>query len=146
MCLIITKSRIQKLTEDICRQTLRADDSEKEEAEISAKFLGFTPDGAPIMKFVDDPGKIESDRGVVVGRGDGHVIVAFRKAMTVVSGGTNGGGNSGPPSVADLPRSSTPGPSTTIITRTTTPPPISPRSPVVRILSPPGQGPNDSPV
>jgi hypothetical protein len=93
------------------------------------------------MKFVDDPGRIESDRGVVVGRGDGHVIVAFRKAMTVVSGGS-----SGPLSPADEPRSSTPGPST-IITRTTTPPPpASPRSPVVRILSPPELGPEDSPV
>ncbi|GAB1311082.1 Transmembrane protein [Madurella fahalii] len=66
-------------------QTIRADDSEKEDAEIAARFLGFTPEGSPIVKFVDDPGRIEPDHGVIIGRSDGNVIVAFRKPMTVVS-------------------------------------------------------------
>ncbi|KAL2130310.1 hypothetical protein VTI74DRAFT_6636 [Chaetomium olivicolor] len=77
-------------------QTLRVDDSEKEDAEITAKFLGFTPDGSPIMRFVDGlpTGKImDPEQGVVLGRGSstdgGGVIIAFRKAMTVVTGSGN---------------------------------------------------------
>ncbi|KXX80086.1 hypothetical protein MMYC01_202854 [Madurella mycetomatis] len=66
-------------------QTIRADDSEKEDTEIAARFLGFTPEGSPIVKFVDDPGRIEPDHGVIIGRSDGNVIVAFRKPMTVIS-------------------------------------------------------------
>ncbi|KAK4242387.1 hypothetical protein C8A03DRAFT_40356 [Achaetomium macrosporum] len=77
-------------------QTLRAEDSEKEEAEISAKFLGFTREGAPIIKFEDDRGMLEPDHGVVIGRGDGHVIVAFKKAMTIVNkNGSSSNVNSG---------------------------------------------------
>ncbi|KAK4155503.1 hypothetical protein C8A00DRAFT_31638 [Chaetomidium leptoderma] len=126
-------------------QTLRADDSDREEdSEISAKFLGFTPDGAPIMKFVDDPGKMEPEQGVVIGRGDGHVIIAFKKAMTVIGHGGNssnnsnnnnnnsGNSNSGPSTVAAVtepPRSLTFDPST--------------RPPVVRISSPPRWNPKD---
>ena len=116
------------------RQTLRADDSEKEDAEITAKFLGFTADGAPIMKFLDDPGKMEQDQGVVIGRSEGHVIIAFRKAMAVVGGGhhgpsTSSGGssNSGSSTAAEGPGPSSPA----RISR-----PMS-RSPVVRIASPP---------
>lgn len=147
---------------DLPRQTLRADDSEKEDAEISAKFLGFTPGGAPIMKFADEPGNIEPDQGVVIGRSDGHVIIAFRKAMKVVNGSNTSIGNGGS-------RAGTPGPSAAVPSgggggvvvgggggsaaepsghsapslRTATPP-VTPRSPVVRIAQPPGQ--RDSPV
>jgi hypothetical protein len=117
------------------RQTLRADDSEKEDAEFTAKFLGFTADGAPIMKFLDDPGKMEADQGIVIGRSEGHVIIAFRKAMAVVGGGH---GPSPSPSSSNSSNSSSstaaegPGPSSPArISR-----PMS-RSPVVRIASPP---------
>lgn len=133
------------------RQTLRADDSEKEDAEISAKFLGFTPGGAPIVKFTDEPGKIEPDQGVVIGRSDGHVIIAFRRAMKVVNGSNailgNGGGRAGTPrpSVtvpgggAAAEPSSNMAPSLRSVT-----PPVTPRSPIVRIAPPPGT--RDSPV
>ncbi|KAK4128176.1 hypothetical protein N657DRAFT_676002 [Parathielavia appendiculata] len=134
-------------------QTLRADDSEKDESEISAKFLGFTPDGNPIMKFADDdtPRKIECNHGVVVGRGDGHVIIAFKKAMTIVNDLTPNNNNSAnnansdPTVAAERPprRSLTPTPNPPTTTRT---PPASPRSPVVRIVSPPELGPDLSPV
>ncbi|KAK4101662.1 hypothetical protein N658DRAFT_506848 [Parathielavia hyrcaniae] len=141
-------------------QTLRADDSEKDDSEIPAKFLGFTPEGNPIMKFADDDtpggggGRLESDHGVVVGRGDGHVIIAFKKAMTVVNNNNNINNNnidniSGPSSTDRPPnnrrRSLTPSPDMTMATAKS--PPASPRSPVVRIVSPPELvGPDLSPV
>lgn len=86
------------------------------------------------MKFLDDPGKIEPDQGVVIGRGEGHVIIAFRKAMAVVGGhGDNscGSGNDQSSNSGLSPLVNGPGPSATRISR-----PIS-RSPVVRIASPP---------
>lgn len=122
------------------RQTLRADESDKEDADITAKFLGFTADGAPIMKFLDDPGKIEPEQGVVIGRGEGHVIIAFRKAMAVVGeNDTNnnggGGGNDCRNSNSDSSTAAEgPGPSTTTTPRISRP---MSRSPVVRIASPP---------
>ncbi len=127
------------------RQTLRADDSEKEDSEISAKFLGFTPGGAPIMKFADEPGGIEPGHGVVVGRGDGHVIIAFRKTMAVVNGDSSDsdgapGPSAGATGAAEPPRDLAPGGSST---RTPTSRPKLP--PVVRIAPLPGTS-NDSPV
>jgi hypothetical protein len=115
------------------RQTLRADDSEKEDAEITAKFLGFTADGAPIMKFLDDPGKMEADQGIVIGRSEGHVIIAFRKAMAVVGGhGPSSGGSNSSSNLGSSTAAEGPGPSSPArISR-----PMS-RSPVVRIASPP---------
>jgi hypothetical protein len=115
------------------RQTLRADDSEKEDAEITAKFLGFTADGAPIMKFLDDPGKMEPDQGIVIGRSEGHVIIAFRKAMAVVGGhGPSSGGSNSSSNLGSSTAAEGPGPSSPArISR-----PMS-RSPVVRIASPP---------
>ena len=62
------------------------DDSEREETEFMAKLVGYTTEGAPILQFIQDPGAIKPDRGTVLGRADGgQVIVAFRKAMTVIS-------------------------------------------------------------
>ncbi|KAK4132599.1 hypothetical protein BT67DRAFT_384971 [Trichocladium antarcticum] len=69
-------------------QTLRADDSEREDGGISVKFLGFTPGGAPIVKFAEDPGSSsEADQSVVIGRSDGHVIIGSRMAMAAANGG-----------------------------------------------------------
>jgi hypothetical protein len=132
------------------RQTLRADDSEKEDSEIPAKFLGFTPGGSPIVKFSEDLGcNIEPDQGVVIGRSDGHVIIAFRKAMTVADSNRNSllgistpnssrnhsYNNSGVSAAAAEPPNSLPGPSNFL-----RPPPV------VRIASPPTVLPGDSPV
>lgn len=60
------------------------DEDEREDAEIPAKFLGFTPGGAPVVKFDEDPGTIDPEHGVVIGRSESHIIVAFKRALTVV--------------------------------------------------------------
>ncbi|KAL2260767.1 hypothetical protein VTK26DRAFT_5142 [Humicola hyalothermophila] len=152
-------------------QTLRgAEESEKEEPpsppvaatatavtaaaipapeEINAKFLGFTPLGSPIIRFPEDcrPGSFDPDQGVVIGRSDGHVIIAFRRAMTLVDGGGgrreggsgsdddgggggSAGGDTGGGRDAGALRSRSPGPSTRSggIPR---------MPPVVRIATPP---------
>lgn len=68
-------------------------ESEKEDAEFRAKLVGYTPDGAPILHFVDDPGVIRPERGSVLGRGDnGMVIVSFRREGVVQVTTTVGGG------------------------------------------------------
>lgn len=68
-------------------------ESEKEDAEFRAKLVGYTPDGAPILHFVDDPGVIRPERGSVLGRGDnGMVIVSFRREGVVQVTTTTGGG------------------------------------------------------
>lgn len=52
--------------------------------------MGFTPEGAPIIQFLEDPGVIKPQRGIVIGRGDsGQVIVAFRNGMTTISDNSN---------------------------------------------------------
>ena len=104
------------------------------------------------MKFADEPGGIGPGHGVVVGRGDGHVIIAFRKTVAVVNGDSSdtdgapgpSAGGTGAASAAEPPRNLAPGgPSTTT-------PPSRPRSPVVRIAPLPGTNSggsrNDSPV
>ncbi|KAK0633478.1 hypothetical protein B0T14DRAFT_491646 [Immersiella caudata] len=68
-------------------ETLRIDDSERDDLDFKARLVGYTPEGAPILHFLDDPGTIRSDRGTVIGRGDGGVIVAFRKTMTTIIDG-----------------------------------------------------------
>ncbi|KAK3900299.1 hypothetical protein C8A05DRAFT_45826 [Staphylotrichum tortipilum] len=73
--------------------TLRAEDSEREDGEIPARFVGFTASGAPVVKFAEGlpPGVGEGERGVVVGRGeDGGVVVAFHGAPG--GGGVDGEG------------------------------------------------------
>lgn len=65
-------------------ETLRIEESEKEDPEYRARLLGYTPDGSPILHFIDDPGLIRPDRGTVLGRGESGVIVAFRKSMTTI--------------------------------------------------------------
>ncbi|KAL1840645.1 hypothetical protein VTJ49DRAFT_253 [Mycothermus thermophilus] len=81
-------------------QTLRADDDDDydgcgtmrsspcgEGAEITAKFLGYSDTGGPILRFDEKQARqIDPERGEILGRGDnGDVIVAFKKNMTVVS-------------------------------------------------------------
>jgi hypothetical protein len=110
------------------------------------------------MKFADDPGGIEPDRGVVIGRGDGHVIIAFKKAMALRDNGNGNGngngsessgrsdGNPGPSAAAaaggaaESPRYLSPGGPGAMT------PPSRPRSPVVRIAPLPGSAMRDSPV
>ncbi|KAH6650037.1 hypothetical protein F5144DRAFT_597522 [Chaetomium tenue] len=130
--------------------TLRADESEREDVEIPARFVGLTADGAPIIRFTEDPGKIEPEHGVVLGRPDGHVIIAFKKAMKVIrdsddSDGTNGsgsssssgsGGNGNGYGYGGRGRSNGNGNSNSNGEVTPTP-----RSPVVRIASPPRMSP-----
>lgn len=96
-----------RLTEN--RQTLRAEDSEKEDpppstcattvAKIPTQFLGFTPQGSPILRFSEEQQgqslQVKPDQGVVIGRSEGQVIVAFRRGMTVVDGNGIGGENDG---------------------------------------------------
>ncbi|KAL2017554.1 hypothetical protein VTK56DRAFT_1988 [Thermocarpiscus australiensis] len=128
-------------------QTLRVDDREKEDIEIPATFLGFTPEGSPIVKFQGDPGGIEPDRGVVVGRVGDQVVIAFRRAMTAIGSSNNNGSNSIFDNCAideannDKDRFGLPAGSLSAG-------PSAPRStPVVRIAPPPPMTtPNDSPV
>ncbi|KAK3336004.1 hypothetical protein B0T19DRAFT_25498 [Cercophora scortea] len=62
-------------------------EKEKENTEFRAKLIGYTPDGGPILQFLDDPGQqLSPDRGSVIGRtAHNQVIVAFRKTLTTVS-------------------------------------------------------------
>lgn len=143
-----------RLTEN--RQTLRAEDSEKEDpspsicaatvAEIPAQFLGFTPQGSPILRFPEEQQgqslQVKPDQGVVIGRSEGQVIVAFRRGMTVVDGNGTGGENDGgggdgggggagvEPSRTPSPR---PGPEVSVPARAG----ILRMTPVVRIATPP---------
>ncbi|KAK0703738.1 hypothetical protein B0T26DRAFT_658418 [Lasiosphaeria miniovina] len=65
--------------------TILGEESEKEDAEFKATLIGYTPDGSPILRFLEDPGTFTPERGNVLGRReDGQVIVAFRKSMTAV--------------------------------------------------------------
>lgn len=89
-----------KLTR-IFRLTLRADDND-ERKEVStpintgipAHFLGFTPSGAPILRFAEDPGRLDPERGIVVGKDDdGQIMVAFKKAMALAGEGDLESGN-----------------------------------------------------
>ncbi|KAK4250795.1 hypothetical protein C7999DRAFT_38162 [Corynascus novoguineensis] len=87
--------------------TLRADDSDERDevatptiAGIPAHFVGFTGSGAPILRFAEDPDRLEPEHGTVIGKGeDGHVMIAFKRAMTIVQetnadgSNTNGSGN-----------------------------------------------------
>ncbi|KAK4648630.1 uncharacterized protein QC761_111910 [Podospora bellae-mahoneyi] len=110
-------------------QTLFGEESEKEDGEIPGKLVGYTPDGSPIIRFTEDPGRIGADRGEVICRGEGgHVIVAFRKGMTTIINGAI----SSPPPAALLPVPMTsPGPSYSSAGLT-----VQPRSPVVKIELP----------
>ncbi|KAH6619800.1 hypothetical protein B0J18DRAFT_254295 [Chaetomium sp. MPI-SDFR-AT-0129] len=83
--------------------TLRADESERDDPEIAAKFVGFTPDGAPILKFTDadavNTSKFDPEHSVIVSRGDGHVVIAFKRPMASAfvqdGGAANGGSGNG---------------------------------------------------
>jgi hypothetical protein len=77
----------ENVTNQNTRETLRLDDSEKEDSDFKARLVGYTPEGAPILQFLNDPGHIRHDRGSVIGRGDEGVIVAFRKSMTAIIDG-----------------------------------------------------------
>ncbi|KAK3496699.1 uncharacterized protein B0T23DRAFT_401949 [Neurospora hispaniola] len=60
--------------------------------EYRAKLLGYTPEGAPILQFVDDPGNsIDPERGTILGKNtmNGQIIVAFKKSMIMVSDGNS---------------------------------------------------------
>jgi hypothetical protein len=96
------------------------DDSERDDMDFKARLVGYTPEGAPILQFLDDPGTIRDDRGTVIGRGEAGVIVAFRKSMTTIIDGQD------PESLKEKTRE--PGPSAA------SPPQRPP--PVVRIASP----------
>ncbi|KAK1757463.1 hypothetical protein QBC47DRAFT_296789 [Echria macrotheca] len=110
-------------------ETLRMDDSEKEDADYKvAKLVGFTPDGGVIIQFGEDPGAaITPDRGTVLGRGEGgQVLVAFRKSMTIITDGN------GYPMVSEKRVASS---STLNIPSPTSP--LTRPPPVVRIATPP---------
>ncbi|KAK0630142.1 hypothetical protein B0T17DRAFT_589741 [Bombardia bombarda] len=68
------------------QETMRTYDSEREvDLDYKAKLVGYTPEGAPILQFSDDPGVIMPERGAVMGRSaNGQLIVAFRKEMTLL--------------------------------------------------------------
>ncbi|KAK3987404.1 hypothetical protein QBC44DRAFT_119137 [Cladorrhinum sp. PSN332] len=104
-------------------QTIFGDESEKEDSEVPAKLVGYTVDGSPILRFTEDPGKISSDRGEVICRGEsGHVIVVFRKEMVTIFSGM------APPTPALVVERPSPGPSNSSFTV--------PRSPMVKIELP----------
>ncbi|KAK0753940.1 hypothetical protein B0T18DRAFT_424408 [Schizothecium vesticola] len=86
-------SRLEGVKHNHCHQQPPPTyDSDKEDAEFRAKLVGYTPDGAPILQFVDDPGVIRPERGSVLGRGDnGMVIVGFRREGVVVTTAVLGG-------------------------------------------------------
>ncbi|KAK3945343.1 hypothetical protein QBC46DRAFT_116392 [Diplogelasinospora grovesii] len=68
------------------QETLRADESEKDDVECRAKLVGYTPEGAPILKFLDDPGRLSPNRGAIIGKCEnGQVIVAFRKGVITIN-------------------------------------------------------------
>ncbi|KAK3394788.1 hypothetical protein B0H63DRAFT_57951 [Podospora didyma] len=85
--------RVLTSTFPISREdTIRGDDSEREDGNESyqATLLGFTPEGAPILMFADDPGAFRAERGAVIGRGQsGQVIVAFKKSMMTIIDSSN---------------------------------------------------------
>ncbi|EGO52733.1 hypothetical protein NEUTE1DRAFT_150219 [Neurospora tetrasperma FGSC 2508] len=104
--------------------------------EYRAKLLGYTPEGAPILQFVDDPGNsIDPERGTILGKNtmNGQIIVAFnKKSMIMVSDG----GNSSDLSTPTNEKAAAASPSSLLV-----PPPVpfpsSPRPPpVVRIAAP----------
>ncbi|KAK4449525.1 hypothetical protein QBC34DRAFT_298946 [Podospora aff. communis PSN243] len=68
-------------------ETIRMDDSERDDMDFKARLVGYTPEGSPILQFLEDPGTIRDDRGTVIGRGERGVIVAFRKSMTTIIDG-----------------------------------------------------------
>ncbi len=118
------------------RATLRVEDSDREDNEFRAKLVGFTPEGAPILQFLEDPGTIRPDRGTVLGRAEhGQLIVAFRKRMTAIVDGNVINGRSETTNDtsgdsmddAEKGRAAGPGPSSNI----TRPPPV------IRIATPP---------
>jgi hypothetical protein len=76
------------------RDTIRVDDSDREGSmvtattptEYTARLVGFTPDGGPIIQFLENPGDIDADRGDILGRNaEGLLTVAFKRQMTVVT-------------------------------------------------------------
>ncbi|EDO65289.1 hypothetical protein GE21DRAFT_1123 [Neurospora crassa] len=67
-------------------------DNNNNNNEYRAKLLGYTPEGAPILQFVDDPGNsIDPERGTILGKNtmNGQIIVAFKKSMIMVSDGNS---------------------------------------------------------
>lgn len=120
------------------RETIRVEESEKEDTDFRAKLVGYTPEGGPILQFYDDPGSFKTDRGTVLGKnGAGQVLVAFRKEMTTI--------NDSPPAVGEVP-TPTPTPSVIVTTpqipQAQTPVIPTPRPAVVRIASPPPRVPS----
>ncbi|KAK3397794.1 hypothetical protein B0T20DRAFT_232003 [Sordaria brevicollis] len=61
--------------------------SSEDNNEYRAKLLGYTPEGAPILQFFDDPGStLDPERGTILGKNtNGQIIVAFKKSMLMVS-------------------------------------------------------------
>ncbi|KAK1776152.1 hypothetical protein QBC45DRAFT_225328 [Copromyces sp. CBS 386.78] len=116
-------------------ETIRVEDSPSDDnnnnnnKEYRARLLGYTPEGAPILQFLDDPGNsIDPERGTILGKNtmNGQIIVAFRKSVVIISDGVNTS-NSNMPTPMNEKASSL----------LNVPPSPSPRPPpVVRIASP----------
>lgn len=81
-------SRKRLTQNEISRDTIRVEESPSDDNnEYRAKLLGYTPEGAPILQFFDDPGSsIDPERGTILGKNtNGQIIVAFRRSMIMVS-------------------------------------------------------------
>ncbi|KAK3330151.1 hypothetical protein B0H66DRAFT_47483 [Apodospora peruviana] len=141
-------------------ETIRVDDSEREDAEYRAKLVGYTPDGGPIIQFYDNPGSFRPERGSVIGKNEhGQVIVAFRKTMTTITFPTSDSSSqslwrekqSSPYALSPSPSplTSSPGLLAPPMQQQRSPSPTVPRPAVVRIATPNDPepvSPNDSPV
>jgi hypothetical protein len=61
-----------------------------DESGYNARLLGYTPEGGPIIQFTEAPAPLDGQTKFVSTDGDGRVIVAFNKDMTVVVKGEEG--------------------------------------------------------
>ncbi|KAJ4418137.1 hypothetical protein N0V85_001567 [Neurospora sp. IMI 360204] len=113
-------------------ETIRVEESPTDENnsnnnEYRAKLLGYTPEGAPILQFLDDPGNsIDPERGTILGKNmtNGQIIVAFRRSMIMVSDSNSSNSN------LPTPNEQASSPSLLV-------PPPSPRPPPVVRIAPP---------
>lgn len=117
------------LTRHTKRDTVRQDDSDQasqgeDPPSYQARFIGYTPEGGPIIQFLEHPGEIDPSRGDVLGQNaEGMVTVLFHKDVQIVGPQDEGGSDQEKPA---NPRQHLAPP--TVDSR--------PRAPVVRIQSP----------
>jgi len=64
----------------------------------NGRFLGYTPDGDPIMQFSDLPPSAEKETTLISTGANGAVVVAFKRGMSAVVSLDNKTGLDTPPS------------------------------------------------